>query len=110
MFTIVFGFCLLAQQGAVSAQDRLEQDVFAWEVRHSGETATNTNRAVNREALYEEQQFVAKFNHLLDILQEFANEYNQHQLDLKKIKALKKAWHDLEKTDGWMKLAEANGH
>lgn len=107
MFAAVFGLCLLAQEGAVSAQDRLERDIFAWQVRHNGETATN--RAVNREAFYEEQQFVNKFNHLLDTLQEFANEYNQHKLDLKKIKALKKAWHDLEKTDGWMKLDEAKG-
>ena len=108
MFAVVFGFCLLAQQGAVSTQDRLERDVFDWQVRQSGQTTAD--RVEKREALYEEQQFVSKFNHLLDTLQEFANEYNQHKLDLKKIKALKKAWHDLEKTDGWMKLDEARAH
>jgi len=106
MLAVVLGFCLLAQEGP--AQARLEREIFVWQVNHNAES--NANQTADRESAYEERQFVNKFNHLLDTLKEFADQYNHHKVDLKKIKALKKAWRDLEKTDGWLRLDEATGH
>jgi len=83
----------------------MERSVMAWQVNQIAETAAN-DHAAKREAVYEEQQFANKFNHLLDTLRDFANQYNHHVIDVKKLKALKKAWRDLEKTDAWFRLDE----
>ena len=63
--------------------------------------------AQRQAAAFEEQQFVSRFNHLIRTLVEFSEHYNKdHSVNIKKIKAVKKAWHDLEKTDSWFKLDE----
>lgn len=108
-FAVVCALCLLqAQVASVTPPDRLERDLLAWQTQHAADSATH--QATSREAAYEEQQFVNKFNNLLTTLHEFANEYNHHVVDLKKLKALKKAWRDLEKTDAWFRLDEKSGH
>lgn len=57
------------------------------------------------DAALAEHEFVKRFNRLIAVLVEFAAQYNSHQsVDLKKIKAVKKAWRDLEKADSWFKL------
>ena len=99
---------LKAQLLVAQSPDRMERDLLAWQTQRSADSAEN--QAVTREAKYEEQQFVNKFNNLLTTLHEFANEYNHHVADLKKLKALKKAWRDLEKTDAWFRLDEKTGH
>lgn len=109
MLAVIFGLCLLAQDVGVNAQERLERDVLKWQMNHAGGSPAD-QKAANREAVYEEQQFANKFNHLVATLREFAEQYNHHVVDLKKVKALKKAWRDLEKTDGWLRLDEASGH
>ena len=81
---------------------------MAWQTSHLADTATH--QAATREAKYEEQQFVNKFNNLLDTLRDFADKYNHHVIDVKKLKALKKAWRDLERTDAWFRLDEKTSH
>ena len=62
---------------------------------------------MKRAAAIEEHQFVSRFNHLIRVLIEFSDHYNKdHSVNIKKIKAVKKAWHDLEKTDSWFRLDE----
>jgi hypothetical protein len=62
---------------------------------------------VKRAAAIEEHQFVSRFNHLIRVLIEFSDHYNKdHSVNIKKVKAVKKAWHDLEKTDSWFRLDE----
>ena len=108
-FAVICALCVLQAQLLVAqSPDRMERDLLAWQTQRSADSATN--QAVTREAKYEEQQFVNKFNNLLTTLHEFANEYNHHVVDLKKLKALKKAWRDLEKTDAWFRLDEKSGH
>ena len=64
-------------------------------------------QAKRQAAALEEHQFVSRFNHLIQVLIEFSDHYNKdHSVNIKKIKAVKKAWHDLEKTSGWFKLDE----
>jgi hypothetical protein len=55
------------------------------------------------ESLYEEHQFAQRFNKLVLTLQSFSETYNSgHVIDVKRVKAIKKAWHELEKSD-WFK-------
>ena len=62
---------------------------------------------VKRAAAIEERQFVSRFNHLIRVLIEFSDHYNKdNSVNIKKVKAVKKAWHDLEKTDSWFRLDE----
>jgi len=108
-FAVLCALWLLqAQEGGVTSPDRMERAVAVWQTRHMADSATN--QAANREAAYEEQQFANKFNDLVERLREFAEQYNHHVVDLKKIKALKKAWRDFEKTDAWFRLDERTGH
>ena len=105
-FAALFTVCFLAQAGGVTPPPNMERDVI-WRARHMADSATS--QAATREAAYEVQEFAKKFNDLLDRLREFAEQYNHHVIDAKKVKALKKAWRELEKTDAWFKLDEKAG-
>lgn len=60
------------------------------------------------ESLYEEHQFAQRFNKLVLALQSFSETYNSgHVIDVKRVKAVKKAWHELEKSD-WFKSDNTN--
>ncbi len=54
-------------------------------------------------SLYQEHQFAQRSNKLVFALQSFSETYNSgHVIDVKRVKAVKKAWHELEKSD-WFK-------
>jgi|JI10StandDraft_1071094.scaffolds.fasta_scaffold17730_3 hypothetical protein len=59
-----------------------------------------------RQAALEHYFFAQKFNKLVHQLKEFADQYNTGAVNAKKVKAIKKAWEDLQKTDGWFKHME----
>ena len=81
-----------------------------WRATHMADSAPDQAAGkAAQEAAYEQQQFAKKFNDLLDRLREFAEQYNHHVVDIKKVKALKKAWRELEKTDAWLRLDEKAG-
>jgi hypothetical protein len=51
-------------------------------------------------AKYEEQELFRRFNRLAEALTEFSKTYNSlGVIDVKKVKAIRKAMHDLEKSD-----------
>ncbi len=55
-------------------------------------------------AVFEQRRFEKSFNHLTETLVDFAEQYNHHRtIDVKKVRAIKKAWHDLEKSEPWFK-------
>ena len=53
-------------------------------------------------AAYEERDFILRLNGLSRALSAFVDNYKNRQVDLKKVKALRKAMHDLEKSQ-WFK-------
>jgi hypothetical protein len=107
-FAVVCALCLLqAQVGGVDSPDRMERALVVWQMQHPADFAKK--QSATREAQYEEQQFVNKFNNLLTTVREFVDQYNHHVVDVKKLKAMKKAWRDLEKTDAWFRLDEKTG-
>jgi hypothetical protein len=53
-----------------------------------------------QEGVYEQREFVKRFNSLLNALVDFASSYNGgHAIDAKKAKAVRKAMRQLEKSD-----------
>ena len=66
-----------------------------------GHESENTPEAVRKNgASVQERLFVEKFNKLLYTLTEFADDYKIRQtIDVKKAKAVREAWHKLEKAE-----------
>ena len=66
-------------------------------------TRPATSAAKENRKRYEaarEQEFVEKFNKLIENLMDFADTYkNGHAVDVKKAKSIRKAWLDLEKSE-----------
>ena len=61
-------------------------------------SAAEENR--KRYAAAREQEFVEKFNKLIQNLMDFADSYKSgHAVDVKKAKSIRKAWLDLEKSE-----------
>lgn len=64
----------------------------------------NLAEAGRRAAALEQKRFEENFNRLTLTLVGFADQYNHtHTIDVKKIRAVKKAWRDLEKSEAWFK-------
>ena len=58
--------------------------------------------AHRRQAKYEEQELLRRVNGLATALRDFSNTYNsRHVIDVRQIKALRKAMRELEKSD-WL--------
>jgi hypothetical protein len=65
----------------------------------------NPVQAGRSDPAIEQKRFVDSFNRLNEALADFANEYNQnHAVDVKKIRAMKKAWRELKKNEPWFKV------
>jgi hypothetical protein len=58
-------------------------------------------------AAYEDHELVKRLNTLLSLLQEFAANYNAGKVDVKRINRVRKAWHDLEKSE-WFRPPKTN--
>jgi hypothetical protein len=62
----------------------------------------------HQDAAYRQTCFVNRFNRLVQALAEFSEKYNQeHSIDVKKVKAIQKAWHEMEKSDSWIRRDKA---
>jgi len=57
-------------------------------------------------AAYEEREFIQRLNGLSRALTDFAATYKSGQVDLKKVKAVRKALHELEKSE-WFRPQKA---
>jgi hypothetical protein len=65
-----------------------------------GETSSFPSDGLKREADYEEHEFAKRFNALISALSDFASSYNaDHTMNVKKVKAVEKAWRKLEKSE-----------
>jgi hypothetical protein len=64
-----------------------------------GDFGLSVDRAPQRDAQYEEQELLRRFNGLAAALTEFSHTYNSRGVvDAKKIKAIRKAMRELEKS------------
>ncbi|MEO8026861.1 MAG: hypothetical protein ABI823_10320 [Bryobacteraceae bacterium] len=63
-----------------------------------------------RFAKYEHERFTERFNHLIDAMQAFTEEYNKAPGAVwpqKKAEAIEQAFRDLQKTESWRRAAAA---
>jgi len=58
-------------------------------------------------AVYEEQRLIQRLNELTRALTDFAEDYRNGKIDLKKAKALRKAMQELEKSE-WFRSPKPN--
>jgi hypothetical protein len=64
--------------------------------------------ALRQQAKYEEDEFVKRLNSLLSALRDFSSNYNSaHVINVKKVKEVRKALHELEKS-AWFKSYKAD--
>jgi len=64
--------------------------------------------ALRQQAKYEEEEFVKRLNTLLSALRDFSLNYNNaHVINVKKVKEVRKALHELEKS-AWFKSYKAD--
>ena len=64
--------------------------------------------ALRQQAKYEENEFVKRLNNLLSALRDFSSNYNSaHVINVKKVKEVRKALHELEKS-AWFKSYKAD--
>ena len=72
------------------------------------ETGSISGDALKREAEYEEHEFAKRFNGLMTALFDFASNYNSGRtMNVKKVKAVEKAWRELEKSD-WFRRGKGD--
>jgi len=77
-------------------------------IRDSGQPPLLREVSSGDQSLYEEHEFAQRYNKLVLALQNFSESYNSgHVIDVKRVKAIKKAWRELEKSD-WFKPDSTN--
>lgn len=78
-----------------------------WNTGQDGE-GPGYKETVRRGTASDDHEFVRRFNDLLEALRDFAATYNAgHVINVKKVKAVRKAWHELEKSDWFKAQGEA---
>ncbi len=83
----------------MAAMSRLEREIT---FKQLSSDPVASDEAQRSEAAFQEQQFLDKFNKLVRALTDFSKAYNgEGTIDAKKVRAVKKAWRDLEKSDPW---------
>jgi hypothetical protein len=76
---------------------------FEESARDRMRTATSARTDyVDERGYLEEQEFIARFNNLTKAIRDFVSSYQPGQIDVKKVKAVRKAMYGLEKS-GWFR-------
>src|SRR5712671_4378559 len=85
---------------ASTDSQRRETQLREVAVASSRPASSDADENRKRYAAAREQEFIEKFNKLINNLMDFADSYKTgHALDVKKAKSIRKAWLDLEKSE-----------
>ena len=92
------------EQSDPAARDRWVSEILFRQMEQAKQRSLKTmhEQQAEREAAFEEYMFVTRFNHLVGSLRKFIDGYNAGKVDAKSVKAVQKAWREIEK-DGWFK-------
>jgi hypothetical protein len=106
--------CLLLIAGAANSQSQGNRPYSQLEQSASDLESSNVRMQLEREdalrqqAKYEESEFVKRVDNLLTALRDFSSNYNGGKVvDVKKVKEVRKALHDLEKS-AWFRSYKDN--
>jgi len=107
---ITVGFFL---SGLLSAQNpRRDRDTFvdlfrrelAFRELENSRAEIDRELALRRQARYLERQFISRMNRFVALWSALVSEYNEKQaFNIKLAGEVAKAFHDLEKSEGWLK-------
>lgn len=92
-----------------AAQQKLLWELQTRQMRSRGEERILAQQQARQQAALEEYFFAQKMNKFITKLTDFITIYNAGSVDMKKLKDVKKAWADLEKTDGWFQRTQGKG-
>jgi hypothetical protein len=86
-----------------AAADYISRE-FLMQQLEAGSAETAFAAAQRREAGFRERQFIEKVRHFVAKWDQFANEYNlKGGFNVKAARAMSKAFHELESSEGWPK-------
>jgi hypothetical protein len=106
-------FCLLQTVAVANPQSPAHQSYSQLDQAESELESSVARMQLEREALrqqakYEEDEFVKRVNNLLSVLRDLSSTYNGgHVVNVKRIKEMRKALHDLEKS-AWFRSYKDN--
>jgi hypothetical protein len=60
--------------------------------------------SASRQAAYQEEEFRRRANRVVELWSEVVADHQDKRVDAKKMRELSKAFHELEKSDGWLKM------
>lgn len=92
-------FVLLAFQGAWPHQ------YSEFDLQRMSAFASRVDAAqAQHEAAWQQRDFEERFNRLIDTMKDFADCYNRDRaIDVKKAEAVRRAWRELERSEGWFR-------
>jgi hypothetical protein len=100
-------FMLAFQAGAGPSTSAAQQPRFPADASFAIAPGFVTDQQEENPA-FEEREFMQRVNGLSKALNDFAVTYKKGEVDLKKVKAVRKAMHELEKSE-WFKPQKAKG-
>jgi DNA phosphorothioation-dependent restriction protein DptG len=109
LLALFIGLPLCAQVNRPTQQETEQQQLWdrllrrRLEEMHNGHDKLEEELAQRREAQIREWQFWSLLQRFVNCWKEMAEEYSTHgSVNPKKFKAVSKAFHDLERSDGWV--------
>jgi len=108
MCTTILALVLLAQDGTSLPGSSMFNTLEAANRAADVEKAKRAlEKAGDREAAAKEQEFVERFNALIQALSEVSKTYRtKHAIDVKSVESVKKAYRGLERADPWFRVEE----
>jgi len=99
-------FLLAFQAGNGRPTPSARQPMFQGEASSAALPGFVTETQREENPAFEEHEFMQRLNGLSKALHDFAATYKKGEVDLRKVKAVRKAMHELEKSD-WFKPQKA---
>ena len=112
MFGAALFFCVfqMVNQGGPPAAVNRRSEAIGQQRRPEWTDEETTSVAADdsrQAAEYQQHEFVSRFNSLMKALTDFASTYNAGVVNAKKAKAVRKALHELEKSD-WFRSVKGD--
>jgi hypothetical protein len=106
--TTVILFLLAFQAGAAPPSSAARQPRFQGEASSPALPGFATESPQEENPDFEEREFMQRLNGLSKALHDFAATYKSGEVDLRKVKAVRKAMHELEKSE-WFRPQKEKG-
>lgn len=98
-------------QSSAAEERRILLEMYTRQVQQEKANGkTFRQQQAERQAMLQDYFFSLKFNKFVTSLRNFIAHYNDGKVDMKEVKAVQKAWRDLERTEGWFRTQSTNAN